>query len=379
MTTNFEFLGTEPIENVITSMHFQIDRVIYFGYQDVMKEKEESTKRFLKRYCGVSEVAFYALPDNDLQGVLKTMREVIEKEKEAGHDMCFDITGGESLILVAFGMLAAEYHLPMHTYDVEADELVELNSDSECRQISQLVRRRDIAMDLDKYIEMQGGIINHNMQKSYKDHDGAVFFEEVKSVFGVQMKYTDNWNRFSDYVKTRVAQGSGLEFPISQQKKTNTWPYKKIFQELEKAGLIAHRKVSNRLVQVRFKNKTVKSLITDGGSSLELYVYQMEREKADDCRIGVHLDWDGVIGDETDVCNEIDVLTLQGNIPTFISCKSGKMGANHTRNALYELETVAKRFGGKYAKKVLVIMQPLGDGYQARADEMKIEIRNMKK
>ena len=43
-----------------------------------------------------------------------------------------------------------------------------------------------------------------------------------------------------------------------------------------------------------------------------------------------------------DALNEIDVLALDGNVPTFISCKSGKMEAQQSLHALYGLETVAK-------------------------------------
>lgn len=56
MYTNIEFSGTEPIENVITSMHFQIDRIIFFGYQEIIKEYRKQTESFLKKYCNVKEV-----------------------------------------------------------------------------------------------------------------------------------------------------------------------------------------------------------------------------------------------------------------------------------------------------------------------------------
>ena len=48
-----------------------------------------------------------------------------------------------------------------------------------------------------------------------------------------------------------------------------------------------------------------------------------------------------------------------------------------TLPALYELETVAQRFGGKYAKKVLAICGFLGDASRTRAKEMGIEIWDM--
>ena len=114
----------------------------------------------------------------------------------------------------------------------------------------------------------------------------------------------------------------------------------------------------------------------DGGSILELYTYKKEKEHSTDCRVGVHLDWDGVVQSKgMDVLNEIDVLTISGNVPTFISCKGGKLGSHQTLHALYELETVTRRFGGKYAKKVLVTAWPIGRTYVERAEELRIEVR----
>lgn len=118
-------------------------------------------------------------------------------------------------------------------------------------------------------------------------------------------------------------------------------------------------------------------MFVGGGSILELHTFQEQKVDSDDCRIGVHLDWDGVIHPISgiDVLNEIDVLSLKGNIPTFISCKSGTMGANQTLHVLYELDAATRRFGGKYVKKVLVSAKKLGDVYLERANEMGIEIR----
>ena len=42
---------------------------------------------------------------------------------------------------------------------------------------------------------------------------------------------------------------------------------------------------------------------------------------------------------------------------------------------LYELETVATRFGGKYVKKVLATLYPVKGVYKERAKEMGIELR----
>ena len=52
MIVNIEFFDAEPIENVMTSLNFKIDKTIYFGYDDVMEKQKKSTERFLKKYCG---------------------------------------------------------------------------------------------------------------------------------------------------------------------------------------------------------------------------------------------------------------------------------------------------------------------------------------
>ena len=73
--------------------------------------------------------------------------------------------------------------------------------------------------------------------------------------------------------------------------------------------------------------------------------------------------------------NEIDVLMMCGLTPLFISCKNGQ----YTSNELYKLRSVAERFGGEHAKKVLIAtsMDPEHPSYlqfRQRAEDMKIRV-----
>ena len=63
MIVNIEFLDHEPIENIISSLHFKFDKTIFFGFANVIEERKEVTKNFLKKYCGVKEVSFVTLPE----------------------------------------------------------------------------------------------------------------------------------------------------------------------------------------------------------------------------------------------------------------------------------------------------------------------------
>ena len=53
---------------------------------------------------------------------------------------------------------------------------------------------------------------------------------------------------------------------------------------------------------------------------------------------------------------------MHGLVPVFISCKNGSVDSGE----LYKLNTVAERFGGKYAKRVLVCS---GRAVSAQADD----------
>ena len=118
MVVVFEFLSREPIENVITAMNFQVDKLVFFGnHEDIISQKER-TENFLRKYCAVQSIVFLPLSGSNLQSVLQTMRKEIELELSKNAKLFFDITGGESLMLVAFGMLSREYETPMHMYDI---------------------------------------------------------------------------------------------------------------------------------------------------------------------------------------------------------------------------------------------------------------------
>ncbi len=386
MVVNFEFLGMESVENVITCMHYKVDKVVYFGYPEMVNAKKARTEKFLQKRCRVKEVVFHSLPRGGLQEMLHIMRRAIETEKARGNEMFFDITGGENLILVAFGMLAGEYDTPMHQFNVRENKLVELDEGSK-RRISRDVQEQNIVFTLDSFIELKGGVVNHSLHKDVKAIKNKDFSVDVDKIWQVAKRHWDNWNQFSNFLGKNMVEDYSLQvdMPINEVHKALNAPYSglrkmselnRIVDDFKQVGILRDVDHKGDRYRFTFKNETVKSCLMDGGSILELYTYKKEKEHSTDCRVGVHLDWDGVVQSKgMDVLNEIDVLTITGNVPTFISCKGGKLGSHQTLHALYELETVTRRFGGKYAKKVLVTARPLGRTYMERAEELRIEVR----
>ena len=388
MVVNYEFLDKEPMENLITCLNFKVDKVVYLGFQEDIERFRDSLNNFLSKYCGVEEVVFREVPRYDLQGIFNTLSSEVALEKEKGNRVYFDLTGGAHLVLVAFGMLSRQTQTPMHMFDVAEDRLIELDEDKEAG-ISRNVEQRKVPLTLDMMIEMHGGAINYNLRKKSKTISDPEFAADVEKIYKIAIKHWKYWNCFSDLLEKllspprhelRVCKSvlyvhNGIFKSGMKLNSVNT--FNEIINELKQAGVISEVSISDEKYTLTYKNKAVKDCLWEGGAILELHTYMKEKPHSDDCRIGVHLDWDGVIHKNSgiDLVNEIDVLSLNGNIPTFISCKSGKMLDMHMLHALYELDTVANRFGGKYCKRVLVTATPFGKVYLERAAEMKIEVR----
>ncbi len=382
MIVNIEFLDREPIENVISSLHFKFDKTIFFGFADVIEEKKELTKNFLKKHCGVKDVSFVCLPEYQLDSILATMRKVVEQELLRKNDVFFEVTGGESLILIAFGMLAESFKAPMHSFEIETQRLIELNREN-VTPISEVAPRQNIKLNLDMFIEMQGGKINYRLHKGAKNLEDPEFEKQIEALWEISSKYGEKWNLFADFLRRCCEPDENWQVNITGKQVLAAYRKVNRFRSIRELGkILSDCAASGAFVdfvhtkdQLSFcyKDEKIKDILWDAGSILEMHTFMEERKAADDCMVGVHLDWDGVIYNHSakDTLNEIDVLSLKGVIPNFISCKNGSVN----QMALYELQTVADKFGGKYAKKAIAAPQGLNDTHALRAKEMGIEIR----
>lgn len=388
MYVNIEFLDTEPIENVITALHYKLDKTIFIGYEDAPEDLKLKSTRFLKNYCGMKEVEFKNVSKTNLQDVLKSLRKVVEDETASGAKVFFDITGGEGLILVAFGMLAKEYNLPIHQYDVVSDELYEMNP-QEAKPISAYVeiKKDKVKLNLDTYIKMQGAVISDKKVQGVIDTSNGNFMEKVEGLWKVLCDHKDMWNKYAELLSSTFKTKTLYADAIVDHSKVNDFEdFESYLRAIEATKSIDKLRITtlskvNEPVRKRisfyYDSEDMKRCLIKGGNTLELHTYQKVKNQSYDCKQSIMIDWDGVEHAERgkDVLNEIDVISMDGNVPTFISCKGGKMDNGQALEPMYELTTVTNRFGGKYARKVLSLVHPLEDVYVERAKEMGIELR----
>jgi len=383
MLVNVEFFDEDPIENVITSLNYKIDKTIFFGYSNIPEKKKEDVSSFLKKICHVKEVDFYELEESNLAGIMDRMTSCLKKEREQGHRLFFDLTGGESLLLVAFGALSRDYRVPMHMYDVAVNTMQEYCM-KDAMPLSQVAEYRPVRLNLDGFISLYGGKINYTMHKDAKTLSSRGLAEDIENMWHISRKYNRKWLHYSALLRSFKEQTADLTVQadrncFDREKKKNSAVgtveyFVRFLKECEAKKLLHDLDCSNGRLYFNYKNETIKNYFWDGGSILEMYAYTKLQKQypAEDCRVGVHVDWDGVIhsGGGQDVLNEIDVMVMNNNLPVFVSCKIG----NVNQMSLYELETVASKFGGNYARKILAVGKPLSSGYQLRAEEMGIEV-----
>lgn len=384
MNVNIEFFDIEPLENLITCINFKVDKVIYFGHSDSMTpERIEDTRRALRDICSITEVEFFVVSQRSLQKVLELLEKEILKEMHSGNKCFFDLSGGEDLVLVAMGMLATQYRVPLHKFGLPENELYLLTKWEQVPLIDEVVERRNVQLTLDDIIALHGGVINYRQQKDVKSNlQDKDFKESVKVMWEIANDSQKKWNGLSSVFKECTKYEDETQ-RVRVSLKVMRQALKRIpdiisLKELENylnrlgsEGILDRVSMDEEFIKFSYKSAMIRDCLLDAGCLLELHTYYDREEsgKYIDCRVGVHIDWDGDInGREIDVENEIDVMLLEGLTPVFISCKNGRVN----QMALYELDAVANRFGGKYVRKELCATQEITPGYLKRAEEMKI-------
>ena len=383
MNVNIELFDKEPIENLITCLNFQIDKVVYFGYYDVMtQDAMETTRKSLKKVNNTIETEFIEVSRKDLFKVVDALERVVERETKAGNKCFFDLTGGEDLVLVAMGILSTKYDCPMHRFEVSTGTLRMMNK-FDVPGIEAVIERRNLNLTLDDIIGFQGGVLFYDDEQEYQKHlDEDDFLTDVKAMWSIAATDNRKWNALcgvikecNDYVDEAGSVAVSkryLENAVMQVRKLGSFEnFYSYLERLQNKGVLYDVKKDENKVFFTYKNESMHEILTDAGKLLELVTYfQMKRSgRYSDCRTGIKIDWDGVHkNDKTDVRNEIDVMLLEGYTPIFISCKNGKVD----QIPLYELDTVADRFGGKYVIKQMSLGEKMHVTHFCRAKEMEI-------
>ncbi len=336
--TIVEFFDEEALDNAVGALLMRPERLVVLHAKCRCDSFVEALGKILKKRNIKTEIITESVDISSVDTAKVKIEEVVRRFP----DCDFDIAGGSDIMLVAIGEIAKKYNLPLHSVNVREKTVQAVNSSKKYEVF-------DACIDVNELIDLYGGRCSNETREKEAcvwernpDAEG-----DIDAVWEICRKDPAQWNG-----AIGKAKGARVDKAAS------------VWARLKKSGL-----VRGSADAIKYKNSLVKYLLSRQGTALEMYTFICAKAAGffDDGQSGALLDWKG----KREVENEIDVLLTKGVTGYFISCKNGMVDSTE----LYKLNTVASRFGGRYAKKILVLSFFEPDmSFMERADELGIRV-----
>ena len=390
--TLVEFFDSDSIENVCAGLSLNPDRIIFLGYSSEPMEKAVSRYRdiFAERKL-YPKFSCEKVGRNDLNAIVSKLKGIVESCSKGKDECVIDLTGGEDLYLVAAGKTAekmAGENLRLHRCNILTNSAAFFPCDEEHPE-----KTISASVSVSENVSIYGGVIVSSGGPGTGDNwDMSLRFRrEIRTIWDVCRKDTCEWNAAADFFAfafSRFSESDALSFTADRkvlareaaETGRSLSSGERIAKKLRDCGIVTGYRNSDGEFFLEFSGRQVKKVCTVSGLALEMIIYRAALEALEERRPfyndvvnGAKLDWDGVVHDGSE--NEVDVLMMRGLTPVFVSCKNGSVSSDE----LYMIDSVSYKFGGKYAKKILVASalpknNPSGDFIRKRAKEMGIRL-----
>ena len=393
--TYIEFLVKNAVDNICASLMDRPERVVFLGDNRKQLERNVALYRDVFARRGYEpELIWRTVNKNRAEDVLAELRRM----REMYPGCVFDATGGEDLYLVALGMLYGE----CGGTDISIQR-ANINSGTFQRYAGEnkwVSTRGMPSLSVEEHAAVFGGRVVYEgevpLGTQVWDMSGE-FTADVKGIWQICRENTRQWNQQIKVLETierhRDGESGMLTSDVSvdvllaalNRPSLDSVIHTDILAGLIRGGFIEEFSERDGMLRVTYKDLQVKRCLTKAGQALELRVFLAMREATGEARepvyndamTGVCIDWDGRVPEEgsNGPQNEIDVLAMRGVIPVFVSCKNGMVEVDE----LYKLYSVAENFGGKYARKILIVngLDPdsdFGRYFSQRAEELSVRV-----
>ncbi len=352
--TLVELFERTPIENMISALTLSPEKIIFVGVPSQMNSPIKRYRRYLEGVGRKCEIVTVGIDKNDLSDTVNALTRIALTEK----DCVFDITGGDDLTLFALGTvfekLRPTRNMEIHRVSLATGKFIDCDGNGiNCADES-------AAIDIDSLVTLFGGKVrSKTVFESAEIHKKA-----INSLWAVSKREPKTWNIkcsvLKEFEKAAAEHGNNIEAlaPYISEYEKKKPMFISFAQQLSAEEIIKMSKRELCDFRYCYRDDFTKECLDKAGNILEHKVYsEVLSAKQNgvpfftDAAMGVTIDWDGQTHNPSipETTNEIDVMAMHGITPVFISCKNG--GIDEIE--LYKLNTVAARFGGAYARKVL--------------------------
>ena len=359
-----EYYDSEHINTILSLLHKQYDKVYILHVQrdgSFSKARKDRLSAFFQSKFGLAPV-FVGMRQHTLEAFLERFQTLVKP----GDEYEFDITGGSGTFIAAAGYFIScetEAKLSMHRYTARSGRML-MQHPGEPEQLPRLIH-----LTIPDMIGLNGTfLIRGDGAGRMKRSEQAD--KELLALWNAVKKQPVQWNKFC-MLRSSVTEDESWcrKCTTNEEKKTA----KRIFPELEKAGLIreltyVEKGTSEEARFFPMVQPENTELLQKSGELLERYacLCAMNSGLFTDVRTGVEIDWDGRVDTVENPYNEIDLMLAFDEHTVFGSCKNREP----SKEDLYEISVMTKHFGGKYGIGMLLSTLPAQASVKERAREM---------
>lgn len=366
--TLIELYDERPIENVLSTEMFRPERTVFLCPAEVARNEDLQSKlrEYFDRKGWKGELVFLESGMYHSGKLLFLLRGVAARYG----DCTVDITGGSDAALFACGLFCAETDVPVFTYSRKQNCFYEIQNAPFADNVPCTLQHTVEDCFLMAGGALRPGRVDNTVLDEYLD-----LFDPF---FKLYLRFRTRWTKIVKYLQetSQTPKGEPIRlevkaaYTVQGEKGQTIDAPEDCLRELEKIGLLKNVRVGRSEVSYAFRDLQVRKWLRDVGSVLELYVYKafQDSELFNDVRTSAVVDWEK--GRPDSVTNEIDVMVMQGILPTFVSCKTCEIDTD----ALNELAILRDRFGGHGARAAIVTTQICRGITRHRAAELNVRV-----
>lgn len=341
MKTVIELYDRERILNVTAALTFMPKRMYIMGSRESLTQEAEGHMQsfFARRGQDIRVVPIIADMKSPYD-VMQKLGDILRLDREA----VIDVTGGRDLTLVASGMAAQKYGTALIYFDRKEQRFINVSGCSEAdgREFTDTVTVRE-------FFALYGAAVSgHSHIDPARITDDTL--SKLKNSWRFFLRMGEDWQKLSRAFQTANTHAE----PDDPQRVSLSADDADIaaLRELESLGLIKGVKDSHKTIEFRYKDETVKRVLSTTGAWLEVHVYKTALDSGlfNDVDMDVVIDWNGGERMPGDPINEMDVCLMRGTRPLFVSCKTGSFSAQD----INEFAGLVKRLGGLSARGAFV-------------------------
>ena len=350
--TIIELLDRRSLPNVVGTLSFSPEKVIYIADdKNEDREKEKRTEIFFGSK-GIKVSAEWIFVDmSDYKKVYKVIKEAVERNDS----VAIEVTGGRAYSYIAAGNVCREKGIPAIYYNFRRNKFYDVFTGKK-------LLGNAVSLNIEDMILLSGGKVRSNKHFSPSDADETME-KVIKVIGGEYFRNSENWSKFVTYMQKSVKYYgeqylSGLTFESPLTITQNGVKYncpRGMMNRLATAGAFVEYGIDEetKSVTYSFSSRRMKQLLTAYGDWLEMYTFMAAKKAGafDDAQVSLEIDWNGTIGEEGDVYNEIDGVYLKGVRALFVS---NKLSGDLRTDDIYEIKIQADHLGDGLAVPVII-------------------------